>query len=236
MVGRDEVRQRVHEVLVGAADGQAIVVHGPAGIGKSRVVEDALDRLDAPVWKVRAGPSLRTTPLGAFALAAPDAVIGASDRRGLVQSLADAIALRPPTAIWIDDAHHLDAESATVVLHLVRQATVPVAITLRDGDELVGQIGYFHTAPYAVQLGYALGRRYWGRGLAGEALQLVVDHLRSDPALYRAAASVHPDNARSMRVLERAGFTLEARQARAQLFPNLAPEPQDALLYGMALR
>ncbi|HNF07383.1 MAG TPA: GNAT family N-acetyltransferase, partial [Mycobacterium sp.] len=109
-------------------------------------------------------------------------------------------------------------------------------ITLRDGDELVGQIGYFHTAPYAVQCGYALGRRYWGRGLAGEALQLVVDHLRSDPALYRAAASVHPDNARSMRVLERAGFTLEARQARAQLFPNLAPEPQDALLYGMALR
>ena len=141
MVGRDEVRQRVHEVLVGAADGQAIVVHGPAGIGKSRVVEDALDRLDAPVWKVRAGPSLRTTPLGAFALAAPDAVIGASDRRGLVQSLADAIALRPPTAIWIDDAHHLDAESATVVLHLVRQATVPVALTLRDGEDLPPPIG-----------------------------------------------------------------------------------------------
>lgn len=109
-------------------------------------------------------------------------------------------------------------------------------ITLRDGGRLIGQIGYFATAPYAVQLGYALGRPYWGRGLAGEALQLVVDHLRTDPTLYRAAAAVHPDNPRSARVLERAGFTLEARQPRAQLFPNLAPEPQDALLYGMALR
>ena len=80
------------------------------------------------------------------------------------------------------------------------------------------------------------GRRYWGRGLAGEALQLVVDHLRSDPALYRAAASVHPDNPALGARPGAPGFTLEARQARAQLFPNLAPEPQDALLYGMALR
>ncbi len=136
MVGRDDARQRVHAVLTGACDGRAIVVRGPAGIGKSRVVEDALDRLAPPVWKVRAGPSLRTTPLGAFALAAPDVVIGASDRRGLVQSLADSIERRPPEAIWVDDAHHLDPESATVVLHLVRQATVPVAITLRDGEDL----------------------------------------------------------------------------------------------------
>jgi ribosomal-protein-alanine N-acetyltransferase len=109
-------------------------------------------------------------------------------------------------------------------------------IILRRSGELIGQIGYLVTAPHAVQVGYALGRRFWGHGLAGEALQLVVDQLRDNPALYRVAASVHPDNHRSARVLERAGFILEGRLARAILFPGLATEPQDALLYGMALR
>ncbi len=56
------------------------------------------------------------------------------------------------------------------------------------------------------------------------------------PALFRVAAYVHPDNLRSARLLERGGFTLEGRSARAIMFPNLAAEPQDALLYGMALR
>ena len=109
-------------------------------------------------------------------------------------------------------------------------------ITLRDSGEPVGQIGYFLTAPHAVQVGYALGRQFWGRGLAGEALRLLLDHLKGNPALYRVAAVVHPDNQRSARVLERAGFTLEGRLARVIAFPNLAAEPADALLYGMALR
>ena len=64
----------------------------------------------------------------------------------------------------------------------------------------------------------------------------MVDHLRANPALFRVAAYVHPDNRRSARVLERAGFTLEGRTARAIRFPSLSAEPQDALLYGMALR
>jgi len=109
-------------------------------------------------------------------------------------------------------------------------------IALRDSGELVGQIGYLDTESHAVQVGYALGRQFWGRGLAGEALRLLVDHLSADPALFRVAAYVHPDNLRSARVLERAGFTLEGRPARAIMFPSLAAEPQDALLYGMALR
>jgi ribosomal-protein-alanine N-acetyltransferase len=54
--------------------------------------------------------------------------------------------------------------------------------------------------------------------------------------LFRVAAYVHPDNLRSAHLLGRAGFTLEGRSVRAIMFPNLADEPQDALLYGMALR
>jgi RimJ/RimL family protein N-acetyltransferase len=68
-------------------------------------------------------------------------------------------------------------------------------ITLRASGEVVGQIGYLGTEPHAVQVGYALGRQFWGSGLAGEALRLAVDHLRADPALsteWRCGSSVGP--------------------------------------------
>ena len=87
-----------------------------------------------------------------------------------------------------------------------------------------------------MQLGYALGRQFWGprpgRGGTGTAGR----HLRANPALFRVAAYVHPDNLRSAGFLERVGFTVEGRVALAITFPNVAAEPQDAMLYGMALR
>ena len=98
-------------------------------------------------------------------------------------------------------------------------------IALRDTGELVGQIGYLATEPHAVQVGYALSRQFWGRGLAGEALRLLVDHLEGNPALYRVAAYVHPDNLRSARVLERAGFSPEGRLVRRSCSPAWPPNP-----------
>jgi RimJ/RimL family protein N-acetyltransferase len=44
------------------------------------------------------------------------------------------------------------------------------------------------------------------------------------------------DNERSVRLLERADFTLEGRLARHAIYPNLGTEPRDSLLYAKALR
>jgi RimJ/RimL family protein N-acetyltransferase len=49
-------------------------------------------------------------------------------------------------------------------------------------------------------------------------------------------ATCHVDNERSVRLLERAGFTREGRLARHGIYPNLATEPLDSLLFAKALR
>ena len=155
------------------------------------------------------------------------------------EALFAAVTSDPEVTRYLSWRPHRDvAETRGVITGLFNTGVDHTwLVALRDSGELVGQIGYLDAEPHAVQVGYALGRQFWGRGLAGEALRLLVDHLRTNnPALFRVAAYVHPDNLRSARLLERGGFTLEGRSVRAIMFPNLADEPQDALLYGMALR
>lgn len=59
------------------------------------------------------------------------------------------------------------------------------------------------------QVGYWIGVNHAGRGLMAEALQLVVRFAFDTLRLHRVEAACIPDNARSIRVLEKAGFKRE---------------------------
>jgi ribosomal-protein-alanine N-acetyltransferase len=59
------------------------------------------------------------------------------------------------------------------------------------------------------ELGYILGREHWGRGFAGEAQRRAIDFAFEDLGLHRLEADTHPDNAASLRSLERLGFRRE---------------------------
>lgn len=61
------------------------------------------------------------------------------------------------------------------------------------------------------EVGYWVGRVHWGRGIATEALVAIVDYAFSTFDLVRLEASVYEWNPASARVLEKAGFHLEAR-------------------------
>lgn len=86
-----------------------------------------------------------------------------------------------------------------------------------DG-EAVGGIGielrddvYSRNAKF----GYWLGEPFWGRGIMTEAAPLVVDYGFQHFDLIRMEAGVFSNNPKSMRVLEKAGFILEAVHAKA---------------------
>jgi len=51
---------------------------------------------------------------------------------------------------------------------------------------------------------YWIGKQYWGRGVATEALSQFLDHLQTRPIYGRAAK----DNVASIRVLEKCGFAI----------------------------
>ena len=80
--------------------------------------------------------------------------------------------------------------------------------------EAVGGIGYTLLSDVdrrSAEIGYWLGEKFWGRGIATEALILVTDHAFANHDLCRVYAHVFDWNRRSARVLEKAGYDFEGR-------------------------
>lgn len=75
------------------------------------------------------------------------------------------------------------------------------------GGITVGNIR--HGVSQSASIGYWMGERFAGRGLMREALELVVDHCFRTLRLHRLEAACIPENGRSVRVLEKAGFRRE---------------------------
>lgn len=89
---------------------------------------------------------------------------------------------------------------------------VPFLIFERDSGRLAGGItlgNIRHGVAQSGQIGYWMGVDHAGKGLMLEALQLVVGFGFETLRLHRIEAACIPDNARSIRVLEKAGFQRE---------------------------
>ena len=110
------------------------------------------------------------------------------------------------------------------------------AIELKHSGEVIGLTSCRRPMPHSVEIGYCLGRRWWGKGFMSEVLGVVLDALEADRQVYRVWATCSPDNERSARLLESAGFVQEGRLARHAVYPTMGPEPQDSLLYAKVLR
>ena len=86
------------------------------------------------------------------------------------------------------------------------------AICRIDDDRLVGRITLSNVARGAWQnatLGYYIDERENGRGYATEAVRLAIRFAFEVARLHRVQAGVVPENAASVRVLEKAGFRRE---------------------------
>lgn len=83
------------------------------------------------------------------------------------------------------------------------------------------------------ELGFALAKAFWGRGLILRALPTVIQFAFERLDLRRIEADADPRNAASIHVLERLGFQREGllRECYLQL-----GEVQDAMLFGLLRR
>ncbi len=154
------------------------------------------------------------------------------------EALFDNVTSEPQVTRYLSWRPHTDVqETREVVTGLFNVGEDRTwLIALRADGQVIGQIGCRRTGPHAVDVGYCLGRPWWGRGLMSEALNLLVDRLTDDDQIYRVAAFCHVDNVRSAALLQRCGLVLEGRLRRHTVFPNLSAEPQDTLLYALAVR
>ena len=93
-----------------------------------------------------------------------------------------------------------------------------LSLAIDLGEGAVGGFGLqFRTDPIfrgTAELGYWLGRAWWGRGIMTEVVRAFVPWAFERFDLIRVEAGVLAWNPASARVLERAGFAFESRQAK----------------------
>jgi RimJ/RimL family protein N-acetyltransferase len=81
------------------------------------------------------------------------------------------------------------------------------AIVLRGTNELIGMTGLSPQSDGgSAELGYYLGRRYWGRGFATEAGQALVRFAVDRMGCAKLTSRYHADNPASGKVLAKLGF------------------------------
>jgi ribosomal-protein-alanine N-acetyltransferase len=113
-----------------------------------------------------------------------------------------------------------------------RREMLKWGIALRTDNRLIGSVTLFHPdfTHHRVELGYALGRDYWGQGYMKETLSAVLPFAFGVLDMHRIEADVDPRNDASIKALERMGFQREG-YLRERWQVN--GEIQDAYFYGL---
>jgi len=83
---------------------------------------------------------------------------------------------------------------------------------------------------HSAEIGYWLGRRHWGRGVATAAVEAICRYAFDSLGFQRVYGCVFAPNTASARVLEKVGFKLEGRHRQAVWKDG---ELLDELLYGL---
>ena len=84
-----------------------------------------------------------------------------------------------------------------------------------ESREMVGVAGLTpHKDAESLELGYWLGREFWGHGFATEAAKVVLDYAFSAPSTSVVTAGCFTDNFRSFRVLRKLGFQITGESLR----------------------
>jgi ribosomal-protein-alanine N-acetyltransferase len=89
--------------------------------------------------------------------------------------------------------------------------TIRWAIEREGHAEMIGTVGLlrFDFEQRRAEVGYEIGRRWWGQGFAPEAAAAVVRYGFTVMGLHRIEAGVLPGNDASVRVLQKLGFVEE---------------------------
>jgi [ribosomal protein S5]-alanine N-acetyltransferase len=94
-----------------------------------------------------------------------------------------------------------------------------LAVTDSTTDALIGFVRIGLSGVRAAKLGYAIAADHWGHGYATDAAQTMITFGFATLGLHRITAAIGPDNAPSITVVKKLGFTREGR-LRDHVFTN----------------
>lgn len=114
--------------------------------------------------------------------------------------------VRPPAG-W---QPHTSVDNSREIIRTVLSTPETYAVCLKDNGKPIGSIG-LHRNDLAEQndeyeLGYWIGKPFWGQGLIPEASQEVLRHAFEDLGMNRVWCGYYDGNSKSRRVQEKLGF------------------------------
>ena len=136
-------------------------------------------------------------------------------------------------AKWLTNGfpHPYTEEDGKAYLSTVTNDNPTKVFAIEVNGEAVGSIGIYPQSDIHeknAEMGYWLAEAYWGQGIMVKAIKEIVEYGFQTFDIVRIFARPFSTNLQSQRVLEKAGFTLEARLKKA-LFKN--GEFLDELIY-----
>lgn len=106
------------------------------------------------------------------------------------------------------------SDEAVAFIQRVSAPPVPNILAITWEGDIAGSIGVFPQQDINrlnAEIGYWLGEPFWNKGIMSEALKAMCKYAFFYFPVTRLFARPYPHNNASIRVLEKAGFTLEAR-------------------------
>lgn len=95
------------------------------------------------------------------------------------------------------------------------------AVVLRDDGRLIGHVGFWKWfGQQTYEIGWAIAPAHQGSGYATEAARATLAHGFETLGLHRVIATCNPENAASVRVMEKLGMRREAHFRKAFQAPG----------------
>lgn len=92
-----------------------------------------------------------------------------------------------------------------VKFHQEKKFGILIAIELRTG-EIVGRCGFTETSTGEIEVGYVFFKKFWGQGLASEALSALLEWAEKNIDTDEITALAPVDHVASHRVMEKSGM------------------------------
>ena len=116
-----------------------------------------------------------------------------------------------PIAGW---PQHTSAQHSLEIIRTVFSAPETYAVVLKETSEPVGSCGIMSTdglhsatmKPGEAEVGYWIGKPYWGQGLIPEAVNALLQRCFNELALDAVWCGYYDGNIKSKRVCEKCGF------------------------------
>ncbi len=85
-------------------------------------------------------------------------------------------------------------------------------ITLKNENKVIGTIGYhrMEMEHHRAEIGYMINQPYWNKGMANEAMKVIIDYGFIKMNLHSIEAKLDPVNIASKKLLTKFGFVKEA--------------------------